>query len=196
MENETRTYVAFLGQDLVKEGPLAQVAVALKQRLAASPNETGLIFEGATGRQIDVDLRGSDEDLARRHGDSPQAGQSTETTPSKKRGRPKLGVVGREVTLLPKDWQWLDRQRGGASATLRRLVSQARKANSKQDLVRESQDRTNRFIAAIAGNLPGFEEATRALYAGSRERFVEETKSWPAGIRRITLKFSQNAFIG
>jgi len=156
-----------------------------------------LVFEEETGLQIDIDTTGSRADLEQRFsGDQ----QNDEPAPDadagvpKKRGRPRLGVVGREITLLPKHWQWLDGQRGGASATLRRLVDKARRENRLVDRKRRSQDRTNRFMSAIAGDRPGYEEATRALYAGNRQRFVEETTSWPADIKATALEFAQDAF--
>jgi hypothetical protein len=103
-------------------------------------------------------------------------------------------VVGREITLLPRHWEWLDRQRGGASATLRRLVDAERKATVTQDEQRLSQDRTNRFLSAMAGDLAGFEDATRALYAGDRAGFEVASVSWCADIRRVAMQLADAAF--
>jgi hypothetical protein len=105
-------------------------------------------------------------------------------------------VVGREVTLLPRHWAWLDEQRGGASAALRRLVDSARRDLSSADLIRNSQDRTNRFLSAIAGNLPGFEEATRALFKSDESRFKAQIRNWPRDVRRYALEFAKDALRG
>src|SRR6185436_5318754 len=135
-----------------------------------------LIFEDATGRAVDVDTRGSDADvverLARTHPDLVEAARGP--------GRSKLGVVAREVTLLPRHWDWLSAQPGGASVALRKLVEDARRTSEPRDRVRRAQEAAYRFMSAMAGNLPGFEEAARALFAANRERFAAETEPWPA----------------
>ncbi len=105
-------------------------------------------------------------------------------------------MVGREVTLLPRHWEWLDRQRGGASASLRRLIDDARKLSAEADDIRTAQDRTNRFMSAIAGDLPGFEQATRALYAGNEHAFVAQVETWPKDVKTYTLVFADGAFAG
>ncbi len=189
-------YIAFTDHKLLASGALLTIALEVKKHLEQHPNQMVLIFSVTTGQQIDIDIRGNEADLVKKFAttDEPE-NPVNETPPVGKRGRPKLGVVGREVTLLPRHWQWLDTQRGGASATLRRLIEKARKANAHQDLKRHAQDKTNRFISAIAGNLPGFEEATRALFAGDQQRFIDETKNWPKDIQTYTYKFSEDAFI-
>jgi hypothetical protein len=105
-------------------------------------------------------------------------------------GRPKLGVVAREVTLLPRHWEWLNRQPGGASVALRKLVEDARRVNEGRDGVRRAQEVAYRFMSTIAGDLPGFEEATRALFARDRSRFGENTLSWPADVREHASKLA------
>jgi len=105
-------------------------------------------------------------------------------------GRPKLGVVAREVTLLPRHWDWLNRQPGGASVALRRLVQEASRVNADRDAVRASREATYRFMTAIAGALPGFEEATRALFAGERNRFEGLIDAWPVDLRSHLQKLS------
>ncbi len=195
MDSNGKGYVAFLKQSFFAAGSLLQIALEVKKQFNDHHVESLLIFEEATGRQIDIDVSGNETDLAKRFEIPKKETESlVDSSTAKKRGRPKLGVIGREVTLLPKDWQWLDNQKGGASAALRRLVAQARRLNSHEDLVRDSQDKTNRFMSAIAGNLPGFEEATRALFARDQLRFAEETKQWPKDVRNYALKFSENAF--
>lgn len=188
----TATHLLFDGQTLLAAGSLSQVNEAYVQHFETAQGAAGtLVFEVASGRQVDIDPTAS------KHSLSPEAMvQSTPITGQSSRGRPKLGVVGREVTLLPRHWAWLETQRGGASATLRRLVDEARLQNAEQDRVREAQDRTNRFLTALGGNLPGFEEAMRALYAGDGARFVAETKPWPNDLRQWANQLAKEALGG
>jgi uncharacterized protein len=163
---------AFAGHRLIARGDLAAVARAIHANLSEQP----LVFDDATGRVVELDLRGSVEDVLARL--SPPA------TPSKPaRGRPKLGVTAREVTLLPRHWEWLATQPGGASAALRRLVDQARRETVEADAAREAQEAVYRVITALAGDLPGYEDAARALFARDRARFEELTADWPADVR-------------
>ncbi|MFL0799634.1 MAG: DUF2239 family protein [Agarilytica sp.] len=175
-------------------GTLLDIAMWARAREQDENDLPVLIFEMDTGRQIDIDTRGTETEIQTRFA-LPDTEENSPQQPGKgKRGRPKLGVVGREVTLLPRHWEWLDRQRGGASGTIRRLVDEARKQSAHSDGIRMAQDRTNRFISAIAGDLPGFEEATRALYSGNEAAFVEHVNFWPKDVRTYTLKFSDGAF--
>lgn len=185
-------YVAFAAQRAIAEGDLLTVAKAVRA-VRPKAHVTILIFDRTTGQQIDIDLRGTDADLVQRYTPA-DSDENPREIGTRRRGRPRLGVVGREVTLLPRHWQWLDEQRGGASATLRRLVDQARHSRRDADLVRASQDRANRFMSAMAGNLPGFEEATRALYARNRSKFLEETKRWPRDVRLTARAFAADTF--
>ncbi len=194
METQTPTHVAFSGQTLCASGTLLDVALTIKT-LEVEDTAAPLIFETETGRQIDLNLRGSKVDIEKRYAPAEIEAPEEEDAP-KKRGRPKLGVVGREITLLPRHWQWLDTQRGGPSAALRRLIDQARKEYADQDRVRQAQDRTNRFMSVMAGDLPGFEEATRALYAGDKAKFESETESWPKDVRTNVLGMAEAAFGG
>jgi hypothetical protein len=175
----TREYVAFRGDERVAAGGLAEVAVALRERIDSGDPSLVLIFDKHDGRQIDVDLDGTVDEIKRRYA----APSEVATSATRGRGRPKLGVVGREVTLLPRHWEWLQTQRGGPSATLRRLVDEARRAGRDRDRVRQAQDAIHRFISATAGDLPGFEEATRCLYRGNRAGFEAEIAGWPSGVR-------------
>ena len=87
-------------------------------------------------------------------------------------GRPKLGVVAREITLLPRHWEWLAQQTGGASVAIRKLVDEARRATATTAIASASaQEAAYRFMSAMAGNLPHFEEAIRALFADDPRRF-------------------------
>lgn len=173
------TYTAFQGHHHLASGPLSEVALAVKR---ASGDKPVLIFEDQTGQQTDLDTRGSDEQILAR-----LAAQEQEPIP-RTRGRPKLGVVPREVTLLPRHWAWLKAQPGGASAALRRLVEEARRQGGGHERQRQAQDAAYRFMAAMTGNQPGFEEAIRALYAGDRARLERLTEDWPDDIRAHMLR--------
>lgn len=185
------SYTAFEGHRLLAAGSLADVALAVKRALNARSNDTLLVFKDDTGRQTDLDLRGSDAQIIERHAPQPAPG-TADTAPEhadgldaqpRGRGRPKLGVVPREVTLLPRHWNWLGAQPGGASVALRKLVEQARRDNEAQDRHRQQQEAAYRFMSSMAGDLPGFEEATRALYANDRERFAQCVAAWPEDVR-------------
>ena len=167
----TNGVTAFAGSQLIARGDLASVA----QAAHANRGEQPMVFDDATGRTVELDLRGSVEDVAARLSSSSPASK----TP---RGRPKLGVIAREVTLLPRHWEWLATQPGGASATLRRLVDQARRETGASDAIRQAQEATYRVMTTLAGDLPGYEEATRALFARDRARFDQLTAAWPADI--------------
>ena len=192
-------FTAFMGQRLLASGPLAEVALAVmnaSRRPAAPPI---IIFSDATGRPIDLDLRGTeDEIVARLPQPAPDPEIATDETAAAEprgRGRPKLGVVAREVTLLPRHWEWLGAQPGGASVALRKLVDEARRANGDADRNRAARDAAYHFMSVMAGNLAGFEEASRALFADDRRRFVGLIAGWPDDIRDhvVKLAFSDRA---
>jgi hypothetical protein len=164
---------AFAGAHLIARGSLAEVAAVVRARDAAAGPI--LIFDDATGRVVDLDPRETFE----------TATAPTDGLP-RGRGRPKLGVVAREVTLLPRHWDWLAVQPGGASATLRRLIDEARKRDAGAGEARAARDAAYRFMAAMAGDLPGFEEATRALFADDRPGFARQSAGWPLDIRAHT----------
>lgn len=177
------TCTAFIGTARLAQGPLTEVALAVKAALARDPACSILTFDDATGRVIDLDLRGSEDDVRARL--APE-----EDPPSRGRGRPRLGVVAREVTLLPRHWDWLAAQPGGASHALRRLVDEARRRDRGQSEARAAQETAYRFISAMAGDLPGFEDATRALFANDASRFAIHAAAWPADIREHARKLA------
>jgi uncharacterized protein len=178
---------AFAGPAKIASGSLADVALAMKAVVDRGEHRPLLIFEDSTSDTIELDLRGTAQDvLARLAGRFPgitegAAGDSQELP--RKAGRPKLGVVGREVTLLPRHWDWLAEQPGGASVAIRKLIDAERKSNSFNDLSRKIQATTYRFINTVAGDFPHFEEVCRALFAGDREKFATLTEAWPADVR-------------
>jgi uncharacterized protein len=195
---------AFQNSRLLLSGPLMEVALAVKTSLEEDPVSTLLVFDDATGRVVDLDLRGSKADIIGRLSNpaQPSEGRSTsgrnrpseapdgEMAGSRGRGRPKLGVIAREVTLLPRQWEWLATQSGGASAVLRRLVDEARRSGGSRQQMRDAQDAAYRFMMAIAGDLPGYEEGLRALFADDRSKFEQYIAAWPEDIRAYALRLA------
>ena len=189
--------IAFDGQKLLAKGEMREVARKVKAHVDKKSDASILIFDAVTSRIVELDLRGEAADVlasveARLASSATSA--SPESASHRGPGRPKLGVVGREVTLLPRHWEWLEDQPGGASVTLRKLVEEARKNGSARDRKRAAQESVYRFMNAMAGDLRGFEEALRALYAGDPDRFAEQISSWQAGIREHTLTLAARVF--
>lgn len=181
-EDETRQgFVAFSGVSRIARGGLVEVAVAAWRALHDAPHTLVLVFARDSGRVTDLDLRGAQDDVRARYEPAPEA--------AARRGRPKLGVASREVTLLPRHWEWLARQPGGASAALRRLVDAARRADAGATDARSRTEAAYRFMSAMAGDRPGFEEASRALFAGDRAGLERSAEPWPADIREELLAF-------
>ncbi|MDP8997817.1 MAG: DUF2239 family protein [Pseudomonadota bacterium] len=164
--------VCFCGSRRIAEGALAEVAASAWRKLEVDPASIMLTFNRQTGAVVDLNLSGSLNDVAARYLASAQT--------VAKRGRPKLGVVAREITLLPRHWEWLAKQPGGASVALRRLVETARKETASQKNMRIAA--TYKFMAAIAGDLQGFEEASRALFAQQMDKFENQIAGWPPDI--------------
>ena len=165
------------------------VAEQLRARLDADPELQVLVLDAETGEVVDLDLRGTPDEVAERAAHREAA---ADQAVQRQRGRPRLGVVGREVTLLPRHWDWLGAQPGGASATLRRLVDQARKQGAQSERTRRTQDRAYRFMLALAGDRPGYEEAVRALYARDLEKLAVIIADWPADVRDHVLAIVRN----
>ena len=189
-------YSAFVGSRCIASGELTLVARKAKEVYEADQWVSVSIFDDHTGESIEVDFRGTADEVAARAAGSNAPGArsaSPEQSPPSGPGRPRLGVIAREVTLLPRHWDWLNRQPGGASVALRKLVEEARRTNSGADRVRQSQEACYRFMSAAAGDLPGFEEAARALFAGSASRFGEVTQPWPTDIRDYARRLAQDA---
>ena len=190
MDNGMQTLcIAFEGFRRIASGELAEVALKAKEVIDRGEIGPVLIFDNATSEQIDVDYGGTaDEVLIKLEHRAalivaafPPAPELS--TAPRGPGRPRLGVVGHEVTLLPRHWEWLNDQPGGASVALRKLVEHARHANEGKDRIRRAQESAYLFMSAVAGNLHGFEEATRALFAANIERFDEWIVTWPVDVR-------------
>lgn len=201
-EQEPILCTAFAGNRCIASGELDRVARQTKNAIDAGEQSTILIFNDATSEPIEIDFRGSLDDVRARIQSRFETGFSSSQTVetltasggSRGRGRPKLGVVSREITLLPRHWEWLNSQPGGASVAIRKLVETARRANSGKDRVRQSQDATYRFMSAMAGNLQSFEEATRALFAKDQQLFEEHMQTWPTDIRDHAKKLALPIF--
>ena len=172
--------VAFAGFRQVAAGDRAQVVSALR-KLSTTEETLVRVFNDATGERIDLDLRPEAE--VGRSLTAVAEAPATEASAARPVGRPKLGVVAREVTLLPRHWEWLGSQPGGASVTLRRLVDESRKASEGRVSVRASRENAYRFMSEMAGDLPGFEEASRALFAGDKTKFENLVAPWPEDVR-------------
>lgn len=191
------SYTSFQGHHRLASGPLHVVALAVKLAAERESAKPILLFDDSTGRCIDVDTHGSDEDVLARYlpadaGNESNADTTPDTTPDtpRGRGRPRLGVTAREVTLLPRHWEWLAAQPGGPSVALRKLVEEARRTHGERDKTRVRQERAYHFISAMAGDMPGFEEATRALFANDPAKFAELVAAWPVDVRDHAMRLA------
>jgi hypothetical protein len=187
---------AFDGHRLLSSGRLGEVAMAVKRADERGAKGPVLVFDDATGAVVDLDLRGTKAEILERLSQrgagaalSPTDGDVREGV-ARGRGRPKLGVVAREVTLLPRHWEWLAAQPGGASVVLRRLVEEARRGDAGPGEARARRDAAYKFMSAVAGDFADFEEATRALFAGRQHDFEEHMASWPNDVRGYALKLA------
>jgi hypothetical protein len=188
--------IAFDGDRCIASGDLRAVARAAKTTLDRHRDAAVLVFGGDSG-VIDIDFRGSVDDVLARLPEEVPAESVTEDAAiaaPRGPGRPKLGVVAREVTLLPRHWEWLAQQPGGASVALRRLVDEARRANRDKDRIRHAREVAYRFIAAMGENKPHYEEVARALFAGDAARFEAWTADWPADVRDHARRLAAVAF--
>jgi hypothetical protein len=172
-------FIAFAGTNCVGRGTLLEAALGAKRAIDEDAGNRVLVLDAETSEPVELDLRGTPEEVAARIPAGPAEAPPRSPSP----GRPKLGVVAREVTLLPRHWEWLNRQPGGASVTLRKLVEEARRSTAGAQRRRLAQEACYRFMTDLAGDEPGYEEALRALYASDRVRFDALTEAWPEDIR-------------
>ncbi|MGX1307460.1 hypothetical protein AB7M35_002180 [Amorphus suaedae] len=189
------SFTAFAGTRRIASGSAGDVAVALKRAVEAG--EAGLlVFEDAAGRSVDFDLGGPPEQV-RARADAAQAqgaGSSQLDDAPRGRGRPRLGVVGREVTLLPRHWDWLAGQPGGASVALRKLIDEKRAAGRTDAAVLSARTAADSVMGALAGDLPNYEEASRALYRGDADRYANLLAEWPRDVRSYVLRLAAPVF--
>jgi hypothetical protein len=191
-------YLAFEGDRRIAAGDLREVARAVKQALGRSEASV-VVFDGSTSAPVELDLRGSLDEVLARLPDISSAPAATADhaalpAPPRGPGRPKLGVVAREITLLPRHWDWLAQQAGGASVAIRKLVEQARRTGEDKDRIRAAQEAAYRFMSVMAGNKPHYEDAIRALFAPDPARFEKLIADWPADIRDHAAKLAERAF--
>ncbi|TAL88879.1 MAG: DUF2239 family protein [Candidimonas sp.] len=185
------SYTSFNGHKRIASGSLPVNALAVKHALTSGVPSPPLTFCDQTGQVVEIDLRGSDAEMLARlspegdplHEKESALNGSEKSGEPRGRGRPKLGVVAREVTLLPRHWDWLATQPGGASVTLRKLVDEARRSNVDRDRQRRASECAYYFMSAMAGDMAGFEEASRALFANDAAKFHQQTETWPPDVR-------------
>jgi uncharacterized protein len=185
------TYTAFEGFQKLISSDLEDVLLAVRKKFKSNKDSNILIFSDSTGKQMDFDLSGSEADVIERH-----KIYTAKTPPSKPSvGRPKLGVVPREISLLPSHWEWLSNQSGGASPTIRLLIDEKIKTNPTDKMkVKAAQEVTYKFLSAIAGNLPNYEEAIRYLYRSDQKKFIELVSDWHPDIVEHSLTLATDVF--
>ena len=189
-----KIFVAFAGTAVIARGAPADVALRCKARLDQGEQERVAVFDDETGRPVDIDFTGDEAAVLAKLAAHPMVAPPPQDS-AKRRGpgRPKLGVVSREVSLLPRHWRWLAAQGGGASPTLRKLVDAARKEGAPHEETRQAIDAAHRFMWDIAGDQPDFEEATRALFAQDFDTFAQLVSRWPSSIREQLERFTKRA---
>ena len=186
-------YIAFDGDRHVASGDLREVARAAREALDRRKDASIIVFDGKTSGTIEIDFRGSVADVLGRlpeNTSAPIPAEGAAVSTPRGPGRPKLGVVAREVTLLPRHWEWLASQPGGASVAIRKLVEAASRTGQDKDRIRQAQEAAYRFMSVTSGNKPHYEDAIRALFAGDTVRFETLIAEWPADIRRHTARLA------
>jgi hypothetical protein len=190
-------YIAFSGMKKIASGDLLNLAAKVKKHLSENDQaDNVLIFNSLTSAPVEINFRGTEASVLKRLRDQLEAAApgDEENGPHAGPGRPKLGVVSREISLLPRHWEWLATQPGGASAVLRKLVEHAKVATADKDKVRLAQDRAYKFMHALGGDLEHYEEALRALYAKNRSLFETLIAKWPKDVRQHVLHLAAPAF--
>lgn len=197
----SKTFTAFQADQCIGTGSIETVALAAKAIIDAAPDTGILFFDDETGREIDLNLRGSEAEVLARLAlqfppPAPSEAEDDESPePSTRgRGRPKLGVISHEVSLLPRHWEWLNSRPGSPSAALRKLIDEARRSQAEQNEQQRARKACFLFISAVAGNNENFEDACRALFAGDRTRFLQFTQALPTDVRRYAERLSATAF--
>lgn len=181
--NIQTTYTAFSGNSLIANGTPTDLALKIKR--IPQITENILFFNDQTGQQIDLDLSGSDHEIQQRY---------SEPEPTKKVGRPKLGVISREITLQKKHWDWLDQQSASASAVIRKLIDKVLNDPTSESNIMLAKQATDRFMSAMLGNMPNYEEATRALYQGDRQVFLKMIQDYPQDIKNYLVFKTRHIF--
>jgi hypothetical protein len=188
-EIQPAQFTAFDGVRRVLTGSRAEILRWLKRRQDATTGGPILVFDDYSGRTVDFDLRA----VSMESEPSVVQADALVAPPSRGRGRPKLGVMAREITLLPRHWDWLKSQPGGASVVLRKLVEAASRLPQDREAARRRQEAAFHFTSALAGDWPGFEEALRALFASDAEGFARRIAAWPQDVREHALRLACGA---
>ncbi len=189
--DEQNTYTAFEGHKLLFRGKLHDVVLKIKKKLGKSDNSSVWIFNDLTGKIMDFNFQGSEKDVLKRlEIFSSEDAKKASTGP----GRPKLGVISREISLLPRHWEWLAGQPSGASATLRRLIEDAKKKSQGSHNIKQLQERSYKVMSVLAGDLGGYEEALRALYKRDEKKFYQQMKDWPQDVKDHLNELSKPIF--
>lgn len=182
------THIAFAGDQCLLRGSIIEVALASRRAADRGESRPIVVLDAITSQVVDLDLRGTDAEIAARllctAAEPAPAPQADGNIPAAGPGRPRLGVVSREVSLLPRHWDWLRTQRGGASAALRRLVDEARRNSESHDSRGAAQESVDRFLRITCGDRPHYEEALRAFYAGRDDDLRQLSSGWPIDIRQ------------
>ena len=168
------TFSAYGPTSCIGQGELTDVALAAHRFLRTHPDQSALILQDSTCQIIDLDLSGDEALLERKANHYPIRSQAP--VPDSK------DPITGEITLLPRHWQWLAEQGGNASATLRRLIDEARRDPKQKadNECRRRQQLTYRFCQALCGDFQGYEDALRALYAADKDSFKTHISTWPA----------------
>ncbi|HEV2703497.1 MAG TPA: DUF2239 family protein [Steroidobacteraceae bacterium] len=185
------TYSAFDGSSRLFRGTFQEVVLKVKERLGRNENSSLLIFSDDTGKTMDFNFQGSVKDVLKR---LEIYVSRQESAPSSGPGRPRLGVISREISLLPRHWEWLASQPGGASASLRKLIDEARRKSTGHVSIKQIQERAYRFMSVMAGDMKGYEEALRALYKADRRSFLLHTQEWPLDVRAHASEMAKPVF--
>lgn len=183
------TYTAFEGTQMIAQGSLETVALEVKKKTKSNKKTEPLIFSDRSGKQIDLDLSGTDQDTLERLKVYSQKSVPAHTGA----GRPKLGVIPREISLLPQHWEWLLNQESSPSGMIRKLIDE-KNAAQLRDQVKSSQESTYKFLSAIAGDLPNYEEVIRYLYRKDKKQFQSLMAGWPKDLSKHALALSKPVF--
>lgn len=189
--NTKETYTVFEKHSLLFRGTLREVVLKVKKHLGKEANSLVLIFSDTTGKTMDVNFQGNEKEVLKRLEVYFAQDEEKDTVGP---GRPKLGVISREVSLLPRHWEWLANQPGGASSALRKLVDEAKGNPASASNVKQLQERAYRFMSVVAGDLAGYEGALRALYRGDHKNFSLHIREWPKDVKAHLLQMTRPIF--
>ncbi|PPK63286.1 hypothetical protein B0F88_1411 [Methylobacter tundripaludum] len=196
---EHTLWIAFSQGKRIASGAPRVVATDVKHFVDSHATDNVLVFDAKTSFPVEIDLRGSLSAVLKHlpiiQSQEPAPDTAIPTSSGRTAGRPKLGVTAREVTLLPRHWEWLATQPGGASVALRKLVEQALRSNKEVDRLRQAQEAAYRFMNVMAGDSIGFEEATRALFDCDFGRLQEFAEEWPDDVRNHALSLAEAATV-